>query len=74
MDKSLFSSLYFLASCHLVYLDDALSMYFANQGKVHTLEYSIGTQPCHKIVLISTDQPLLCIVWTQALAKFIILK
>jgi len=26
------------------------SMYFGNEGKVHTLEYSIRTQPCHKIV------------------------
>lgn len=61
MDKSLLFSLFFgfvpgnvLGLCFTF-------MYLANNWKMHNLECSIGT-PYHKIVLFTTDQPLLCTV------------
>lgn len=73
MDNSLLLSLFFgfvpgniLGLCFTF-------MYLANNWKMHNLECSIGT-PYHKIVLITTDQPLLCTVCVQALAKFVVLK
>ncbi len=59
MDKSLFFSLFYgfvpgdiLGLCFTF-------IYLANNWKVHTLEFSIGT-PYHKIVLITTDQAFMC--------------